>query len=57
MARRDISSLKGDVFAIAFDMVVSDLKKNYGEPYNNAYFAIGGNPAVNMDSIMREGVS
>ncbi len=57
MARRDISSLKGDMFAIAFDMVVSDLKKNYGEPYNNAYFAIGGNPAVNMDSIMREGVS
>ena len=41
MARRDISSLKGDMFAIAFDMVVSDLKKNYGEPYNNAYFAIG----------------
>ena len=29
------------MFAIAFDMVVSDLKKNYGEPYNNAYFAIG----------------
>ena len=28
------------MFAIAFDMVVSDLKKNYGEPYNNAYFAI-----------------
>ena len=29
------------MFAMAFDMVVSDLKKNYGEPYNNAYFAIG----------------
>ena len=29
------------MFAIAFEMVVSDLKKNYGEPYNNAYFAIG----------------
>ena len=29
------------MFAIAFDMVVSDLKKNYGEPYNNAYFEIG----------------
>ena len=26
------------MFAIAFDMVVSDLRKNYGEPYN-AYFA------------------
>lgn len=29
------------MFAIAFDMVVSYLKKNYGEPYNNAYFEIG----------------
>ena len=29
------------MFAIAFDMVVSDLKKNYGEAYNNAYFEIG----------------
>ena len=28
------------MFAIAFDMVVSDLRKNYGEPYNNAYFEI-----------------
>ena len=28
------------MFAIAFDMVVSDLKEHYGEPYNNAYFEI-----------------
>jgi len=28
------------MFAISFDMVVIDLKKNYGEPYNNAYFEI-----------------
>lgn len=29
------------MFAIAFDMVVSDLKENYGESYNNAYYDIG----------------
>lgn len=29
------------MFAIAFDMVISDLKKYYGEPYNNAYYEIG----------------
>jgi virulence-associated protein VapD len=29
------------MFAISFDMVILDLKKNYGEPYNNAYFEIG----------------
>lgn len=29
------------MFAIAFDMLISDLKKQYGEPYNNAYFEIG----------------
>ena len=28
------------MFAIAFDMVVSDLKEHYGEPYNNSYFEI-----------------
>lgn len=28
------------MFAIAFDMVIADLKGNYGEPYNNAYFDI-----------------
>ena len=28
------------MFAIAFDMVISDLKQNYGDPYNNAYFDI-----------------
>jgi len=29
------------MYAIAFDMVVADLKEHYGEPYNNAYFEIG----------------
>ena len=29
------------MFAIRFDMVIIDLKNNYGEPYNNAYFEIG----------------
>ena len=29
------------MFAIAFDMVVADLEKHYGQPYNNAYFEIG----------------
>lgn len=28
------------MYAIAFDLEVSELKKNYGEPYNNAYFEI-----------------
>ena len=28
------------MFAISFDMSISDLKKHYGEPYNNAYFEI-----------------
>ena len=28
------------MFAIAFDMVVKDLKNYYGEPYNNAYYDI-----------------
>lgn len=28
------------MFAIAFDMVVTDLKTHYGESYNNAYFEI-----------------
>lgn len=28
------------MFAISFDMVISSLKENYGEPYNNAYFEI-----------------
>lgn len=28
------------MFAIAFDMVISDIKQNYGDPYNNAYFDI-----------------
>jgi virulence-associated protein VapD len=28
------------MYAIAFDMAISDLKEHYGEPYNNAYFEI-----------------
>lgn len=28
------------MFAISFDMVIIDLKNNYGEPYHNAYFEI-----------------
>ena len=28
------------MFAISFDMVISDLKIFYGEPYNRAYFEI-----------------
>ncbi len=28
------------MFAISFDMVIVDLKKSYGEPYNNAYYEI-----------------
>lgn len=28
------------MFAISFDMLISDLKKHYGDPYNNAYFDI-----------------
>ena len=28
------------MYAIAFDMVVADLKEYYGEPYNNAYFEV-----------------
>ena len=28
------------MFAISFDMLISDLKVHYGEPYNNAYFEI-----------------
>ena len=28
------------MFALSFDMVVSELKQYYGEPYNNAYYEI-----------------
>ena len=28
------------MYALSFDMVVSDLRENYGEPYNRAYFEI-----------------
>ena len=28
------------MYAIAFDMLIADLKEHYGEPYNNAYFEI-----------------
>ena len=28
------------MFAIAFDLIVTDLKKEYGGPYNAAYYEI-----------------
>ena len=28
------------MYALSFDMSVSALQENYGEPYNNAYFEI-----------------
>lgn len=28
------------MFALSFDMSISDLKKHYGDPYNRAYFEI-----------------
>ena len=28
------------MYAIAFDLEVAELKKEYGDPYNNAYFEI-----------------
>lgn len=28
------------MFAISFDMVVGELQKHYGQPYNNAYYEI-----------------
>ena len=28
------------MFAISFDLLISDLKIYYGEPYNRAYFEI-----------------
>lgn len=29
-----------NMFAIAFDIEINELKKHYGEPYNNAYYEI-----------------
>jgi virulence-associated protein VapD len=29
------------MFAISFDMTISELKVHYGDPYNNAYYEIG----------------
>jgi len=28
------------MYAISFDMLISELKQNYGDPYNNAYYEI-----------------
>ncbi len=28
------------MYALAFDLIISNLKEHYGEPYNNAYFEI-----------------
>ena len=38
------------MYAIAFDMVITDLRANYGEPYNNAYFEI--NKAVSYTHLL-----
>lgn len=34
------SSLAKPMYAIAFDMDIESLRKNYGDPYNNAYLEI-----------------
>ena len=31
---------RGQMFAIAFDMDIKELRSSYGEPYNNAYYEI-----------------
>ncbi len=31
---------EGRVYAIAFDMEIESVRKNYGDPYNNAYLEI-----------------
>ena len=28
------------MYAISFDMLISDLRENYGDPYNNAHYEI-----------------
>ncbi|MFN3641234.1 MAG: virulence protein [Flavobacterium sp.] len=28
------------MYAISFDLLITDLKSHYGDPYNNAYFEI-----------------
>lgn len=28
------------MYAISFDLTIGELKKHYGEPYNNAYFEV-----------------
>ncbi|MDO5608938.1 MAG: virulence protein [Capnocytophaga sp.] len=28
------------MYAIAFDLIISELKKHYGNPYHNAYFEV-----------------
>jgi len=28
------------MYAISFDILIADLKENYGDPYNNAYYEI-----------------
>ena len=28
------------MYALAFDLIISDLQKYYGEPYNKAYYEI-----------------
>lgn len=28
------------MYAISFDLIIAELKDNYGNPYNNAYYEI-----------------
>lgn len=34
------SSMRGRMYAIAFDMDIESLRQHYGDPYNNAYLEI-----------------
>ena len=39
------------MYALAFDMVISDLQKYYGEPYNKAYYEISEKYLLREDFI------
>jgi len=36
----DVIAGEGRMYAIAFDMDIESLRRNYGDPYNNAYLEI-----------------
>ncbi len=42
------------MYAISFDMLISDLRENYGDPYNNAYYEIS-NPLEKFDFYRTQG--